>query len=75
VLTRAVLESERLGHLPSHWPALSALADVKATLGDDAGAADARGAAVRSVEAFGSSLSDAHRASLMQRRDVIALTS
>jgi tetratricopeptide (TPR) repeat protein len=75
VLTRAVLEAERLGHLPSHWPALAALADAKAALGDDDAAAAARAAAIRSVDEFGSRLTDGHRASLMRRPDVIALLS
>jgi hypothetical protein len=74
-LTRAVLEAERLGHLPSHWPALAALADAKAALGDDDAAADAHAAAVRSVDSFGSHLTDAHRASLRRRPDVVALMS
>jgi class 3 adenylate cyclase/tetratricopeptide (TPR) repeat protein len=72
-LTRTVLEAERLGHLPSHWPAFAALADAKAALGDDDAAADARAAAVRSINEFGRRLTDAHRASLMRRPDVVAL--
>jgi class 3 adenylate cyclase/tetratricopeptide (TPR) repeat protein len=75
VLTRAVLEAEGLGHLPSHWPALTALADAKAALGDDDAAADARAAAARSVDVFGSRLTEAHRTSLMRRLDVVALMS
>jgi len=75
VLTRAVLEAERLGHLPSRWPALAALADAKAALRDDDAASDARAAALRSVEEFGGFLTDAHRASLMARPDVVALMS
>jgi tetratricopeptide (TPR) repeat protein len=74
-LARAVLDTERLGHLPSHWPALAALAEAKAAAGDDAGADEARAAAVRSVELFGSRLTEAHRASLMRRSDVAALMS
>lgn len=75
MLTRAVLEAERLGHLPSHWPALAALSDAKAALGDDDAAADARAAAIRSVDEFGSRLTDGHRASLRRRPDVVALMS
>jgi class 3 adenylate cyclase/tetratricopeptide (TPR) repeat protein len=75
VLARAVLEADRLGHLPSRWPALAALADAKAALGDDDAASDARVAALRSVEEFGGVLTDAHRASLMARPDVVALMS
>jgi hypothetical protein len=75
VLTRAVLEAERLGHLPSRWPALAALADAKAALRDEDAASDARAAALRSVEEFGDRLTDAHRASLMARPDVVALMS
>jgi len=75
VLTGAVLEAERLGHLPSRWPALAALADARSALGDDAGAADAHAAAVRSVEEFAGRLADTHRASLMRRPDVVALSS
>jgi hypothetical protein len=44
-------------------------------LGDDAAAANARAAAVRSIEEFGGRLTDAHRASLMKRPDVIELMS
>jgi tetratricopeptide (TPR) repeat protein len=74
-LTRAVSESERLGHLPSRWPALGALADARAAMGDDAGAAKARSAALRSIDEFGGRLADTHRSSLMRRPDVVALRS
>ena len=72
VATRGVLEAERLGHLPSRWPALAALADAKAALGDDDAAADAHGAAVRSIEEFAAGLSEARRAALMARPDIVA---
>jgi hypothetical protein len=75
VLTHAVVEAERLGHLPSRWPALSALAEAEAALGDEAAALDARAAAVRSVEEFASGLTEAHRAALLSRPDVVALIS
>ena len=65
VLTRAVVEAERLGHLPSRWPALSAMAEAEAALGDEEAAANARAAAVRSIEEFASGLTDAHRAALL----------
>jgi hypothetical protein len=48
---------------------------ARAALGDETAAADARAAAVRSVDAFGSHLTDAHRASLRRRPDVVALMS
>ncbi len=75
VVTRAVLEAERLGHLPSRWPALAALGEAKAALGDDDAAADARAAAVRTVEEFADGLSEGRRATLLSRRDVVELTS
>jgi class 3 adenylate cyclase/tetratricopeptide (TPR) repeat protein len=75
VLTRAIVEAERLGHLPSRWPALTALAEAKAALGDEQAADDARAAAIRSVEEFADGLTDAHRATLLSRRDVSALMS
>jgi predicted Zn-dependent protease len=74
-LTRAIVEAERLGHLPSRWPALTALAEAKAALGDEQAADDARAAAIRSVEEFAGGLTDAHRATLLSRRDVSALIS
>jgi tetratricopeptide (TPR) repeat protein len=75
VLTPAVVEAERLGHLPSRWAALGALAEAKAALGDEQAAADARAAAIRSVEEMASGLTNAHRAALLSRRDVAALMS
>jgi class 3 adenylate cyclase/tetratricopeptide (TPR) repeat protein len=73
VATRAVIEAERLGHLPSRWRALAMLADAKADLGENDAASDARAAAVRSVEEFANSLSEAHRSALRSRPDVLAL--
>ena len=73
VVTRAVIEAERLGHLPSRWRALAMLADAKADLGENDAASDARAAAVRSVEEFANSLSEAHRSVLRSRPDVLAL--
>jgi len=75
VVTRAVVEAERLGHLPSRWPALSALAEARTALGDEAGADDARVAAVRSIEEFADGLTDGHRDTLRARPDVAALLS
>ena len=75
VLARAVLLAERLGHLPSRWLTLAALGDAHAALGDDQAAADARAAAVRGVQEFAGGLTDPHRAALMARPDVVALTS
>jgi hypothetical protein len=72
---QAVLDAERLGHLPSHWPALAALSDAKAAIGADEAAADARAAALRSVVEFGRRLSDARRTSLMAPPDVASLMS
>ena len=72
VATRGVVEAERLGHLPSRWPALAVLADAKAALGDDDAAADAHGAAVRNIEEFAAGLSEARRAALLARPDVVA---
>ena len=71
VAARAALEAERLGHLPSRWPALATLADVKAALGDDDAAAEAHGAAVRSIEEFADGLSEARRAAFMARPEVV----
>jgi class 3 adenylate cyclase/tetratricopeptide (TPR) repeat protein len=73
VVTRAVIEAERLGHLPSRWPALAALADTRAALGEEAAAADERAVAIRSVEEFAMGLSGAHRATIWSRPDVVAL--
>ena len=75
VVGRAIVEAERLGHLPSHWLALSALAEAKTALGDEAGAEDARVAAVRSIKGFSEGLGDVHRATLRERSDVAALLS
>ena len=75
VLTRAVIEAERLGHLPSRWPALSAMAEAEAALGHEEAALNARAAAVRCIEEFASGLTDAHRAMLLTRPDVVALMS
>ena len=75
VVTRAVVEAERLGHLPSRWPALSALAEARTALGDEAGADDARVAAIRSIEGFAEGLADEHRATLLKRPDVVAVMS
>ncbi len=75
VVTHAVVEAERLGHLPSRWSALSALAEARIALGDDQGADDARGAAVRSIEEFADGLTDAHRATFLDRPDVVGLIS
>jgi class 3 adenylate cyclase/tetratricopeptide (TPR) repeat protein len=73
VLTRAVIEAEGLGHLPSRWPALAALVQAKMALGDDDAAADAHAAAARAVEEFARGLSEPHRATLMGRPDVASL--
>jgi class 3 adenylate cyclase/tetratricopeptide (TPR) repeat protein len=75
VVTRAVTEAERLGHLPSRWPALSVLAEARTALGDEQAADDARVAAVRSIEAFASGLAETHRATLLERPDVVGLMS
>ncbi len=73
VLTRAVLEAERLGHAPSRWPALSALAEAKAALGDDEAAANAHAAAARTVEEFADGLSEARATALRARPEVVTL--
>jgi hypothetical protein len=75
VVTRAVVEAERLGHLPSRWAALAALAEAKTALGDEQAADDAIAAARRSVDEFAGALTDAHRAALFARPDVAHLTS
>ena len=75
VVGRAIVEAERLGHLPSRWLALSALAEARTAVGDEEGAADARVAAVRSIEEFAEGLGEVHRATLRERPDVAALMS
>jgi hypothetical protein len=75
VVTRAVAEAERLGHQPSRWSALAALAEARSALGEDEAAGDAHLAAARSIEEFASGLSDAHRKALLERSDVAALLS
>jgi class 3 adenylate cyclase/tetratricopeptide (TPR) repeat protein len=73
MLALAVSEAERLGHVPSLWPSLLALADTRAKLGDEEGAADALARANRAVNDFGVNLSDERRATLMTRADLSAL--
>ena len=72
-LTVAVSEGERLGHLPSTWPAQTALAEGLARLGDEAGAAEARAAALRAVQEFGTRLSQDRLAMVLARPDVAEL--